>query len=83
MELNAKNCLGPTEAPDLATAMMLQMQWYDDHTALKTTNIVEYEATAEDQLWVERRLDQLEDLMNLTDPPATLVHIRGCCYADY
>lgn len=69
MEYNTKSCLGPSEE-DLPTLMLIQQAWLDDNPQVYT----DYDGSTqglpstEEVEWVLRRMDQVEQLMNLRGP---------------
>lgn len=94
MEFNVKNCLGPSHG-SIEEAFTLQCAWYDDHVAVvddayfgftppdyKGPTTIYQGATEEEAKWVERRLNQLEDLMRLRKP-VTLDDCYGGMTCDW
>ena len=71
MELNTKNCLGPSHESIEMTHMM-QMDWFDEHvhevTDFGGEKFTAYSAPEDEVEWVGLRMQQLEDLMDLRNP---------------
>lgn len=91
MEFNVRNCLGPSHE-DIPTTLMLQHAWYDDNVYVVDDAdfgytppnydgpMVVYNAPSDEVEWVERRITQLEDLMDLRNPLpwAEVMYTRNC-----
>lgn len=96
MEYNVKNCLGSGSAPTIQDEFTLQTAWYDDHVYVVSDSMFGYTppnsqgdfhiyadgASEEEAEWVQRRIDQLEALMNLTKP-VTLEDCYGGMTCDW
>jgi len=68
MEINAKNCLGPSEY-SILIAYGEQCHWFDEQTYIGPDGVADIPDTEEARM-VERRIEQLEDLMSLKRPPS-------------
>lgn len=88
MELNVKNCLGPSSTP-IHEELMLHQAWMDDavqwvpdiapeFSGVEGTHV--YNVSDDEFEWVGRRLTQLEDLVDMRSklPWADIMHTRSC-----
>lgn len=80
MELNVKNCLGPSHE-SIPVAYDMQKQWFDEHVYTVDDADFGYtppnyegpvtiykEDTPDEAEWIMRRISQLEELMDLRKP---------------